>query len=64
MKDYPRRASRIITYHGRSGKPVIHKAKSGRRYIMVRAKGGGTKRLYEGSIYDVEKGGKKRRLIL
>lgn len=41
----------VITYHGRSGKPFIHIAKNGRKYIMVRAKGGGVKRLYEGSSY-------------
>lgn len=45
------RAKVPITYHGRTGRPVIHTTKSGRRYIMVRAKGGGVKRLYEGSKY-------------
>lgn len=40
-----------ITYHGRSGHPEVHAAKSGRKYILVRAKGGGVKRLYEGSRY-------------
>lgn len=44
------RTTRTITYHGRSGRPVIHKANS-RRYMMVRRKGGGVKRLYEGSKY-------------
>jgi len=48
---YPRMAKNIISYHGRSGKPVIHKTKGGRLYIMVRATGGGTKRLYDGSKY-------------
>ena len=45
------RTKKIIKYHGRSGKPEIHIAKSGKRFIMVRAKGGGVKRLYEGSRY-------------
>jgi len=30
----------------REGYPVIHLSKTGREYIMVRKKGGGTKRLY------------------
>ena len=46
-----KRTKKAITYHGRTGRPEIHTAKSGRRYIMVRAKGGGVKRLYEGSKY-------------
>jgi len=46
-----KRTKKAITYHGRTGRPEIHTAKSGRRYIMVRAKGGGVKRLYEGSRY-------------
>ena len=46
-----RRAKKAITYHGRTGRPEIHIAKSGKRYIMVRKKGGGVKRLYEGSKY-------------
>ena len=45
------RTKEAITYHGRTGRPEIHTTKSGRRYIMVRAKGGGVKRLYEGSKY-------------
>ena len=40
-----------IIYHGRKGKPEVHKTATGRKYIMVRAEGGGTKRLYEGSLY-------------
>lgn len=39
-----------ITYHGRTGRPVVHEEDS-RKYIMVRKKGGGTKRLYEGQVY-------------
>ena len=46
-----KRTKHGITYHRRRGHPVIHTAKSGRRYIMVRRTGGGTKRLYEGSRY-------------
>ena len=45
------RASRKITYHGRKGKPVIHLTKNLLKpFIMVRKKGGGTKRLYLGSL--------------
>lgn len=40
-----------VTYHGRSGRPVVHMTAAGRRYVMVRKKGGGVKRLYEGSRY-------------
>lgn len=59
-----RRAEKAITYHGRTGRPVIHTAKSGKRYIMVRApEGKGVKRLYEGSKY-VEDGNKTRILKL
>ncbi len=50
-KKYPRRSKRFIKYHGRKGKPVIHKSKTGKTYIMVRAKGGGTKRLYKYQKY-------------
>ena len=42
---YPRRGKKI-TYHGRTGRPLLHKAKDGRIYIMVRKKGGGTRRRY------------------
>lgn len=35
-----------LTYHGRVGHPIVHETKSGRKFIMVRARGGGTKRLY------------------
>lgn len=41
----------VVTYHGRTGKPKIHSTTGGRKYIMVRKRGGGTKRLYEGSQY-------------
>jgi len=57
-----RRSKRAITYHGRTGYPVIHESKSGRKYIMVRKKGGGVRRLYEGSTYRED--GKERRLSL
>lgn len=57
------RTRRIITYHGRSGRPHIHTAKNGRKYIMVRApEGKGVKRLYEGSKYTTD--GKTRVLRL
>ena len=42
-----------ITYHGRSGHPLIHESETGKNYIMVRRRGGGTKRLYEGAKYRV-----------
>jgi len=48
---YPRRSKRTMVYHGRTGKPTIHKAKSGRTYVLVRAKGGGVKRLYNYKKY-------------
>lgn len=57
-----KRTKKPITYHGRTGRPEIHTAKSGRRYIMVRAKGGGVKRLYEGSKYRENKKVKVLRL--
>lgn len=40
------RSKRKLTYHGRSGYPVVHETKTGRDYIMVRKRDGGTKRLY------------------
>ena len=47
-----KRTRHTITYHGRSGHPVIHTTKFGREYIMVRDPGGrGVKRLYAGSKY-------------
>jgi len=45
------RTRKVIEYHGRRGRPVIHTAKNGKKFIMVRAPGGGVKRLYEGSKY-------------
>lgn len=57
-----RRSSKTITYHGRTGRPLVHIAKTGKRYIMVRKPGGGTKRLYEGSFY--RSNGKRKRLRL
>lgn len=40
------RSKKKMTYHSRSGYPIIHKTATGRKYIMVRAVGGGVKRLY------------------
>ena len=40
------RSKRKMTYHGRTGYPLIHTTETGRKYIMVRKKGGGVKRLY------------------
>ena len=45
------KSKKKITYHGREGYPLVHVSDDGRKYIMVRARGGGTKRLYEGSKY-------------
>jgi len=60
-----RRTKKTITYHGRKGRPFIHTAKNGRKYVMVRAPGGGTRRLYEDSFYrEGDKGGKRRKLRL
>ena len=46
QKGYPHRSKHKFSYHMREGYPVIHLSKTGREYIMVRKKGGGTKRLY------------------
>jgi hypothetical protein len=62
MRMLGKRSKKRITYHGRPGYPVVHTAKNGRKYIMVRARGGGTKRLYEGSLY--RGNGKIKRLKL
>ena len=40
------RSKTVMEYHGRKGRPFIHITEEGRKYIMVRAIGGGTKRLY------------------
>ena len=45
------KSKKKIMYHGREGYPFIHVSDDRRKYIMVRARGGGTKRLYEGSKY-------------
>jgi hypothetical protein len=42
----PYRSKKALTYHGRTGHPMIHTCKKGKLYIMVRKRGGGTKRLY------------------
>lgn len=57
-----KRSKKLITYHGRKGYPVIHISETGRKYIMVRKKGGGVKRLYEGSKYRIN--GKIKKLSL
>jgi hypothetical protein len=44
---YPHHSKKTLTYHGRAGHPLIHKdKKTGKTFIMVRKKGGGTRRLY------------------
>ena len=45
------RTTKPVIYHGRKGLPTIHMSESGKKYIMVRKKGGGVRRLYEGSKY-------------
>jgi len=40
------RSKKKLRYHGREGYPMIHETKQGKEYIMVRKRGGGTKRLY------------------
>ena len=50
----PQRKKTSTTYHGIKGKPIVHKTNEGRKYIMVRKKGGGTKRLYKGSKYSTK----------
>jgi len=41
------RSKKVMRYHSRVGYPVIHRTKtSNRKFIMVRTKRGGTKRLY------------------
>ncbi len=40
------RSKKELTYHGRSGHPIIHETENGKEYIMTRAKGSGTKKLY------------------
>lgn len=57
-----KRSKKLITYHGRRGHPVIHISETGKKYIMVRKKGGGVKRLYEGSKYRVDGTIKKLKL--
>jgi len=46
-----KRSKKTINYHGRKGKPMIHVASNGKKFIMVRKKGGGVKRLYQGAKY-------------
>lgn len=41
-----KRSKKKLKYHGREGYPLIHSTKQGKKYIMVRKKGGGVKRLY------------------
>jgi len=55
-----KRSKKTITYHGRSGKPMVHTTATGRKFIMVRKKGGGVKRLYRSSKYTTGEGRKER----
>lgn len=45
-RTYPYRSKKRMCYHDRCGYPLIHADQAGKEYIMVRKKGGGTKRLY------------------
>ena len=49
-----KRSKKTISYHGRKGHPTIHTTQKGRKYMMVRKTGGGTKRLYAGSRYKTD----------
>jgi len=40
------RSKRKMRYHGREGYPMIHVTDSEKQFIMVRKRGGGTKRLF------------------
>lgn len=40
------RSKTKMTYHDRSCYRQIHRSKTDKKYIMVHAKGGGTRRLY------------------
>ena len=52
MTKYPYESKMWLHWHGRVGHPTIHKdSKTGRTYTMVRAKGGGVKRLYNYQKY-------------
>lgn len=40
------RSKKELCYHGRCGHFVIHETDANKLYVMVRKRGGGTKRLY------------------
>jgi len=40
------RSKKALTYHGRTGHPILHETDTGKEFIMVRATGGGTKKLF------------------
>lgn len=49
---YPYKSKRKISWHDREGYPIIHKDKKTKKtYVMVRKKGGGTRRLYDYQKY-------------
>lgn len=50
-----RRSKKKLTYHGRSGYPMIHETENGKKFIMVRKRDGGLKRLYLDSRGNVPK---------
>ena len=58
-----KRTAKAIIYHGRKGHPLVHLAASGGKFIMVRKKGGGVKRLYEGSKYAQGRNGKRMKRL-
>lgn len=60
----PRRTKNPVRYHGREGHPVVHEDKRGKRFMMARAKGGGTKRIYEGTKIRVGKGPRSQKVLL
>ena len=62
--DYPRPSKNEIKYHDRIGHPDVHVDEKGRKYIMVRKSGGGTKRLYEGQKYRPSKKSKETKTLV
>lgn len=52
------RSIKPLTYHGRTGNPVIHEDEKG-RYIMARKSGGGTKKIYLDKNGDIPKNMRK-----
>jgi len=56
------RNKKRVCYHGRCEHLLVHYSKSGKKYVLVRKKGGDTRRLYNGSYYFT--GREKKLLVL